>query len=216
MKDGLYTGTAHIPPYAHHPPDISYYQRVELAASRKIEPFQQGEFDYLCGLYAAINAIRLARSEIAPLNYLQTCQLFNSGMAFLSDRGKLQLSLTWGMELDCRYDLAAHLAATASDKYVSLSVERADGVGWSSIDSAFGWIECSLADQKPVMVYIDGRLGPSTLDHYSVISGISAKTITLFDSIDLRFLRRSNCGLSEGRYLLPADGLLRIVATPPG
>lgn len=198
----------------HH--EVGLNCRAELLASRDMSPFHQGEFDYLCGLYATINAIRLARADIAPLNYPQTCQLFAAGVAFLSAKGLFERSVTWGMELDCRRDLAAHLAAEASDNHISLSVECADGTGWSDIDDAFSWIECSLTGQKPVMVYIDGRLGPSTLDHYSVISAISAKTITLFDSIDLRYLRKLNCGLSEGRYLLPAEGLLRIVATSPG
>lgn len=208
--------TAYTSTSVHHSLGAANSQRTHLVASRDIQPFQQGEFDYFCGLYATINAIRLARAGRAPLNYLQTCQLFTAGVAFLSGKGLLEQSLTWGMELDCRYDLAGHLAAEASDNYLNLTVECADGAGWSNIHDAFGWIERSLADQKPVLAYIDGRLGPTTLDHYSVISAISAKTITLFDSIDLRYLRKSNCSLSEGRYLLPAEGLLRIVATSTG
>jgi len=50
----------------------------------RIEPYQQGRLDSLCGLYAPINGARLIYADTAPLTGQSCKRLFAEGMDFLT------------------------------------------------------------------------------------------------------------------------------------
>jgi hypothetical protein len=68
--------------------------------ARTIEPLGQGELDGLCGLYSAINALRLcAASHGRPLDWDQCERLFREGVDYLDAHGRLLHGAYWGMSL---------------------------------------------------------------------------------------------------------------------
>lgn len=180
---------------------------AQIAARRCLKPYRQGELDFLCGVYAPINAMRLALADVAPLSKVDCKRLIAAGCRYLDAKGGLHQALTWGMDLRRRHALARHLARLISTPHLTVSVERPDHRNLKSIDDVFGWIEVSLAAGKPVLAYF-----ANLPDHYTVVAGITPTTLQLFDSAGMHFVRRARCGLQRGAHHIPANGLLRIAA----
>ena len=193
------------------PSSTTCQREPEIAARHRIKPLRQGELDFLCGLYAPINALRLALADRAPLSSKAYKALFAEGVRYLDRKDGLHQSLTWGMDLRRRYALACHLAERSSDENISVSIERADYQNWRSIDDAFVWIEQSLAANQPVLVYF-----AEMPDHYTVIAGSTSTRLQLFDSAGTGFVFKASCGLRSGTHIIQPNGLLRIVAKPSG
>jgi hypothetical protein len=63
----------------------------------------------------------------------------------------------------------------------------------------------------PVLVTLTGGL-----EHHTVIAGATAKTLQLFDSSGLHFIRRSSCGLRSRYYQIPPNSLFRIAVHRSG
>lgn len=193
------------------PTSTTRQREPEIAARHRIKPLRQGELDFLCGLYAPINAIRLALADCAPLSSKAYKGLFAKGVRYLDRKGGLHQSLTWGMNLRRRYALACHLAELVSDENVRVSIERADFRNWRSIDDAFAWIEQSLAADQPVLVYF-----AEMPDHYTVIAGSAPTRLHLFDSAGTGFVYKASCDLRAGTHIMQPKGLLRVVVETTG
>ena len=185
--------------------------QVEIVARRRLKPLRQGELDFLCGLYAPINAMRLALADCAPLTRTDCKALFKEGVGYLNRKEGLYCSLTWGLTLRRRYALACYLAERASNANVRVSIERHDHRRWRSIEDAFAWIDQSLAANHPVLVYF-----AEEPDHYTVIAGSTPTRLQLFDSAGTGFVRKASCGLRSGTHIIQPHGLLRVVVKPPG
>lgn len=191
------------------PSSTTCQREPEIAARHRIKPLRQGELDFLCGLYAPINALRLALADCAPLSSKAYKALFAEGVRYLDRKDGLHQSLTWGMDLRRRYALACHLAERASDENISVSIERANYQNWRSIDDAFVWIEQSLAANQPVLVYF-----AEMPDHYTVIAGSTSTRLQLFDSAGTGFVYKASCDLRSGTRIIQPNGLLRLVVEP--
>ena len=178
---------------------------AEIIARHELEPHRQGALDKLCGLYSAINALRLGLAECAPVSPYRSNQLFEMGIGYLRRKKGLHEAATSGMEFRRRAALTKYLAKAVSNDRAHASVERPEDAGWRAIDQAFDWIEESLTYGKPVLIAFMGGL-----DHYSVVSASTPSTLQLFDSTGIRFVRKRSCGLREGFHRIPANGLLRI------
>lgn len=171
-----------------------------------MKPHVQGDILTTCGLLASINAIRLALADTAPVSSVQSRELFAAGIKYLHKKKLLVNALTEGMEIRQGRALAQHLCRSASTSTVKVSIERPDHSDWRSIDQAFAWIESSIVDQKPVILSLMGAL-----DHTTVVSGITPKTLRLFDSLNISHVRRSACSLrSDPCHQVPPKSLLRL------
>lgn len=176
-----------------------------------MQPLHQGDLTGFCGLYAVVNALRLAMADNAPLTKAQCKQLFAAGIDLLDRKNVLGEVAVAGMGTKRRLALARHLAKLVSPTNCQVVVERSYHSTWSTLDDAFGWIDESLAAGKPVLIPLLGAL-----DHYTVIAGSTAATLQLFDSTSLRFIRKSSCGHRTGFHQIPFNGLLRIAVERPG
>ena len=167
--------------------------------------------DGLCSLYSALNSLRLALADHAPVTSASARELFAAGIEFLHRRDGLHTATVSGMGLKRRLALTRHLAKRVSTTNCQIVVEKADHKAWASVADVFDWVDLSLAASKPVLVSLSG-----TIDHYTVVAGSTPATLQLFDSSGHRFLRKSSCGLSRGYHQLPPQGLLRLAVYSPG
>lgn len=184
---------------------------AEIGTRHSIRPYQQGQLDYFCGLYSAVNAARLLLSGLAPVGEVASKAMLAAAAEYIDTKGGLHEALTWGLNLRRRHAVARHVAKVASTKECRLTLERPEFRGWSSIDDAFAWIEESLSHGKPVLAYL-----ANLPDHYTVIAGITPTTLELFDSARSRNIDRAVCGLTSGQRIIPPNGLLRMAAERSG
>lgn len=184
---------------------------IEIAASRRLEPFRQGSLDGLCGLVSTVNAIRLVLDHRAPLSKSGARDLFAEGVEFLHRKKGLFAATVDGMGTRRRLALARHLARYASTERINILIERAEHDGWSSIADAFGWMEWCLSHGQPVLLGVEG-----SLEHYTVVTGMTPRTLLLFDSSGHQYVRKSSCGLYSGLHRIPPNGLLRVTVKVSG
>lgn len=182
-----------------------------IASRGRLEPLSQGSLDGLCGLYAVINSLRLALSKDAPLTRAVCEALFGAGIAYLHRRKTLHTEIIDGVEPRRRNALAQHLAKLVSTSNYQVTIERPESVGWRSIEhDVFPWMEQSLLAGKPVLITLTGGL-----EHHSVVSGMTSRTLKLFDSSAHRSIRKASCGLRSGFYQLPLNGICRVALQRP-
>ena len=164
-------------------------ESCRLDAARHRKPIEQGRIDKLCGLYAAINGLRLA----VPLPPHRDRMIFEAAVQYLDERGWLSAVLTEGMPNHLFASLVRHLARSHS-----LRVERAPvparSMARESPMEAERVVIAAILGGMPVFVSID-----KPLDHYSIICGYSPKRWHLFDSYGYRWLSRSHCTFERQR-----------------
>ena len=131
-----------------------------------------------------------------------------AGITFLQRKDGLQEAVTEGMYLRRRLALARHLAARASDADLRFVVERPAHDRWKSIEDVLAWMAESLAHHQPVLVPLMGGI-----DHFTVVAGITPRTLILFDSDGLSFVRKASCGLGKGFHKIPPNGLLSVAVS---
>ncbi|MCW2391912.1 hypothetical protein M2336_000297 [Sphingobium sp. B1D7B] len=199
-------GKAIVP---HSPSASTSSNIVQLAAANRLKPLQQGELDCFCGIYAAINAVRLSAATLGiALSRLNYGALFHEAVAFVSKKDPVE-ALTWGLSLRRRLAVTKLIARAASLPRHRFLVERPDYRKWSAIDDAFEWIEVSLVSGKPVLLYL-----AEDPDHYTVVSGITPTALNLFDSIGMKLIRRKNCGFANAPRIVWPPGMMRLAITP--
>lgn len=151
-------------------------------------------------------------ADHAPLTKAQCKQLFAAGVEYLDRKNALGEVAVTGMGTKRRLALARHLAKVVSTiTSCRVVVQRPDHAAWSSINDAFGWIDQSLSEGKPVLIAQMGGLR-----HFTVIAGTTPTRLEFFDSAGLRFVKKSSCGLDTGFHRIPFKGLLRIAVERHG
>lgn len=180
-----------------------------IAARHFIEPHRQGQLDGCCGIYSAINGLRLALHDHNPLTKAAAKRLFEMSADFLDDRGGAGEAMWAGMETRRWHALVRKLAKHIPTASLVVEVERPEFTSKPGLDMVFEWIAASLAQGKPVLVHLDG-----TLKHFSVISGSTPTRLELFDSNCHRFVMRSSCGVRTGFHILRPKALLRLAVRP--
>lgn len=185
---------------------------VELRARRHIRPLRQGDLDCLCGVYAAINAARLLLVEHGePLSRGDCASIAAAATRRIADKRGLHDAFALGLDPRRRLAITRHVACLVSTQRFRVSVERPDTRRWTLAD-AFGWIEQSLSERKPVLT----RLIGFALDHYTVIAGATPTTLQLFDSATRRYVRKDTTALRTGTNVMPATSIMRLVLEPAG
>lgn len=180
---------------------------VEIRPRHRIEPFHQGDLDTLCGLYAIINGLRLASEDIQPLTMRESRKLFAAGIAYLDRKKGLYEAVTDGLYVRRYLALARCLAKLASSPTRQCSIERA-GPNLVSIDDVFDWVRLSLFDNQPVLVPL-----MDSLNHLTVVAGLSEKLAYVFDSTGQQHVRKLSCDLSGRLHKIPLNGPMRISIT---
>ncbi len=174
------------------PARINHRRSLLLAAARHLEPFQQGELDYLCGLYSVINAIRLlVAGSGSPLGQSQAERLYAAGIRHLSANSRLRACATSGMGGPEWRNLTDHLCRRVEPMVgIKVRSKRPFARRRPAPEAIYSAIESSLASERPVLLLLGG-----TYDHYTVVSGMSAARLLLFDSFGFHWVTRSHCSI---------------------
>jgi hypothetical protein len=159
----------------------------------------------LCGLYAAINGIKLALYPHQPLNRPAAKRLFHLGIEYL-DRQKVLCDVMHDGMLKGRWHrLIRYLLKQIANDKLAAQAQKPSFPKPVSIDGVFDWIADSLAIGAPVLASF-----ADYLDHYSVIVAIDDSRLHLFDSSGFKHVLRSSCGIGTGRHQILPGALIRI------
>lgn len=185
---------------------------VQLAAARHLVPLRQGDLDWLCAIYAVINAARLLlKQQGVSLSLVESSRLYAEASERLARKGALHEALTWGVEQRRQLAIARHVGTLVSGEDFTVSVERPVHARWS-VQHMLAWIDDSLTAGKPVMI----RLIGAELNHFTVVAGSSPNTLRLFDSGDRHYVRKDSIGLRTGTNVIPVSSLMRLALEPLG
>lgn len=168
--------------------------RTMLAGVALCHPFEQGDLDNLCGLYAALNALCVTSAPIRPFSTAEAKQVLHAGVAYLQRRKGLSDALIHGMALRRQRAVTQHMAKAAG-RVVGLNFAVTPLVpGASKLDdhAALQLIASRLEAGSPVIACLE-----NTFWHYTVISGVSASRVYLFDSDGLHWIERHSFGICD-------------------
>tara|TARA_R110000822_G_scaffold37204_4_gene104320 strand:- start:1471 stop:2031 length:561 start_codon:yes stop_codon:yes gene_type:complete len=145
-----------------------------IPAARELEPCLHGSLDGLCGLYAIINAIRIAAFGYRLDTHHTNHALFTAGIAKLEEFGSIADCVGDGMNKTEFRALTKHLCRKASNlkiklRYHALPVRVPDSERQHNISA-------TLTSGLPVLINLEHKF------HYSVVTGFTPCTLTLFDS----------------------------------
>ena len=159
-------------------------------------PWQQGNLDGLCGVYAAINAIGVVVAPLRPLRRCDARYLMKSGIRYLHRREALKKAAVEGMGVERQHKITRHLTSKGSAR-AGVQIEArtfTDEDAGNRRDLLFQAIEDSLERGAAVIVSLENKH-----DHYTVIVGYTATRFYLSDSDGLRWLSKACFGPCEGR-----------------
>jgi len=185
-------------------------KRVVHPSFGLIEPLGQGDYDGLCGLYAILNAIRLAAAPTQILSHKLTQQLFVSGVRYLSEKACLERAVCWAIERQRWLGLMRHMRREAW-RTARLRVHHVhmfeDGHEIEA-KQVLAAIEHHIAERKALLTFIRGAYR-----HYTVVAGTTPSSLILFDSYGYRWLRKASCVTTTtdpARHNLHAQSLMAI------
>ena len=184
-----------------------------------LEPSQQGELDSLCGLYAIMNAMRLAILPHGELTDEQE-ELILKRLVRTADR-KWRFA-SWYLEgMGARKFLAlvrvsiAVLYEITGYRLIYKPIPLKVLASANSLRSAV--LEASRSGQDVILAGIEGE----DLSHWTVITGASDTTLRVFDSSGGRYFMLRNCQLdypqrpkTRCRYRVRPYGVLVLQANP--
>ena len=160
----------------------------------RIEPYQQGKLDSLCGLYAVINAARLVYFESSPLSRQRCKGLFAEGIDFLNAKRGSRDAPHWGMSVGRQRKLAkALLNGEALADLPKLRLGPALPP-MTDIDHLQDTIETAIAGGDVLLACFHGRIS-----HHTVIVGQTPTRVLLFDSDGMKYLNKSGLQFRKGQ-----------------
>ena len=151
-------------------------------------PFQQGTFDKLCGLYALINASRLA---VPKLTEAQCEQAYTEAVQWIGEQQNPSDILRNGLNVNQLQSIHSHVLqprwrTSLHKPFWTIQYRPNDKKFWE-------WMDREVRrPHQGILISIAGRM-----DHWSVVRDITPKSIMLFDSHNLQSLRRTICATSE-------------------
>ena len=169
--------------------------QARLSGYGQLKPLAQGDLSKLCGLYSVLNAIQLACWRV-PLSYEQLSELHCDGIRYLTKRRLLARVMAMGMDEDVWQQLGDHLAQRANEllrtSLILVPIASQPMGKFPSSSAALKALRRAIACDRPVLCGIGG-----VLDHYTVVAGISATRVSLFDSSGFKWIEQRNIGTSE-------------------
>lgn len=159
-------------------------------------PYRQGSLDQMCGVYAIVNAVRAASQHTDRMSKSAGSELFAVLAKHLEDRRLLAKALTYGVTTPTMSQLL-QVARTWTDE------RRGRHLRWTKpyhtqpqanprlvIDR----IGCHLEQlTAAAIIGVFGRM-----DHWTVVSEVLERTITLSDSYGITLIRRRSLQPTPG------------------
>jgi hypothetical protein len=182
------------------------------AAARELSPLRQGDLDSLCGLYAIINAVRLALYPEHRLVRWQLKLLFDAGMQALQRSRRLRDTMLLGVTTPtwCRMSRAVVDAASKLTG-VPLSLALPPTSATTTSRRAVRAVAASVHHGHPVLLGLHGQL-----DHWTVVVRYSPTRLTFFDSAGHCWVSRADLGLiGHGTpHGIVARGIVIVIVRP--
>jgi len=145
-----------------------------------MEPFEQGGLDGLCGVYSIINSAKI----INGLNGTDSEKLFKDIISHLDRTKNLASIITEGMNIN--------VIGEVMNNVKSLNFERKmpfRGYAKTSLDEFWSSMQEFLAVRnRTILLGLGGHY-----DHWSVVTEVSDKRATFFDSDGINHINRTNC-----------------------
>ncbi len=158
-----------------------------------IEPYQQGEFDGLCGVYAIVNGLRLLVAPLRPLSYEECAVLYGRGIEIVRREDRLAFAATFGISQTLWRRLAAALCVSAG-RIVGLALRPVQPFAMHShvpSTRVLAAVHAALDAGSPVLVALRGA--------YDVIGGYTLTRLILHDSYAYCWVGKGSCGVSHDR-----------------
>lgn len=138
------------------------------------QPYRQGDLDGLCGVYALVNAVKLVAG---PVSLEQGLGLVEDCLVNLSQRAKVARLVTQGLGINqmiglIRDVLKPNYPVTYHRPFAKASQVSLDYY-WRSIQDFLG-----ARPRRTVII----AMHTAQYDHWSLVKGISGKSMELFDS----------------------------------
>jgi len=165
----------------------------------------------LCGLYAAINAIRLVAADIKPLSAARTAHLFEYGAEWLHARDLLLAAVTDGMDEDEQYALTQQLAKEAGNMigvplFVTRPIHPDESFQRRRLLAA---IDAGLAQEAALIVCLE-----VTYSHFTVIAGRTTTRYYVHDSNEMKWIGRKSLGVlaagSRKRHQVSQNAIVQV------
>lgn len=170
-----------------------------LDATRSLKPLQQGECDYLCGVYAVINAIRLASYP----DEVDAQELFDAAIDHLIAKDRLADVMRYGMGTAVWRRLLRNLV-----KHPALP-RSLSALPVPLGSSPTGHIlRDRLSYGAPLLLELSGHC-----QHITVATHITRTRLVLFDSDRMQWILQSSMSSNETqqpRYTIVSGGLIRL------
>lgn len=147
-----------------------------IQASNELEPLCQGSLDGLCGIYAIINAIRIAAYGYRRDTHSNNHALFVASLERLEKRGPITDFVTDGMSKSDFRALTKYLCKKASNSKIRLTYKALPVR--APHDERRRNILAALAADFPVLIELEHKY------HFTLAVGFTPRTLTLFDSYD--------------------------------
>lgn len=182
-----------------------------LAAARELVPLQQGDLDKFCGLYAIINAVRLALHGQHAFKRVELEHLLVHGLRHLA-RGRALLPVAaHGIGEAAWLRLCDSILAEVEEMtgYRIARVMLLHRLRKPDVNRALSRMGSKLRRGHPVILTLWGML-----DHSSVAVALTDKSLQLFDSSSVSRVRLSSLGMgvaSQKRHYLSRRGVAALV-----
>lgn len=185
--------------------------RTMLPGVALCSPFEQGDLDNLCGLYAAVNALCVTAVPIRPLSPTVAQHVLHAGVSYLQRRGWLADALIRGMALHRQRAVTQHMGTVASriTGFRMTVTPMFPPRSMLQTHEALDQIASCIAAGSAVIACFE-----NTLWHYTVIAGMSASRLYLFDSAGLHWIESRSVGVSgkrsQARHCVSLSSLVEV------
>jgi hypothetical protein len=158
------------------------------------QAFQQGTLDSLCGLYAVINALRLAHRPFGPFGRERARALFAELVELTEARWGMANVIVDGYDDEQFRTLLTNglkLARELTGRHYCQSFKAMGGFD----DKRRNWLRSlERLTAHPATAVIVGIWG--RMDHWSVLAGVSEQSLLFYDSDALKYLPLLRCSLT--------------------
>lgn len=145
-----------------------------------MKPFEQGALDGLCGVYSIINSAKI----INNLNREDSQILFEEIISYLDRAKNLSKIIIGGLNLNVIGEVMNNVVSLNLDREMPFRGYHETGLDdfWISMQ------EFLTISNRTILLGLGG-----VYDHWSVVTEVSDKRITFFDSDGIKHINRSNC-----------------------
>jgi hypothetical protein len=158
-------------------------EKVIHPGAHLITPYQQGQLDSLCGLYALLNAICVIHAPFHPLSGKATRSLFVAATRKLASDARLRAALHDGMSPNGQHRLAKALFSAPILVQRPTLIFQVHKPRLKTSGDFEHFVAATIKRGAVLLVCFEGRMS-----HHTTITGISAQRLILADSSGMQFI----------------------------